>query len=103
MPLKAGKKTVVAAALAVYVVGGVLVAIPLSSTVMTEMFCMCDGDQDVECNDIRRKDYVFFTGVFNVYIEKAGKEIVLCEGGERTGTEHNLETQGYRMEFLHFR
>ncbi len=70
-----------------------LAGLVVNPSMQTLMDCPCElqqidnstQDGEVPCNSVTTTDYIFFTGVLNVYQEKEGQEIIMCENGERVG------------------
>ncbi len=90
-----------AAFFAMFVLAGILTAPTQSYRVMTEIYCSCDVNEgDVPCNDVTQIDYIFYTGLVNIYREHNMKEIVECRNGNRSGTHNRMESQQYGVEFL---
>ncbi len=78
-----------------FVIFGFLAGFAFNPTMQTLMGCPCElqqldnttQDGEIPCNSVSTTDYIFFTGIFNVYQEKEGQEIIMCEDGERVGEE----------------
>lgn len=91
----------------VFIIGGLVLGVFVSVGQQTAAGCLCvnvDTGEQLDknlCNTFDRKNYVFFTGVLNVYVEESGKVGVYCIGGEEQGTARQVEERsGYKVNSL---
>jgi len=59
---------------------------------ITGLGCPCEGiDGERECNDLSKSGPYFITGIFSVYQDCPGKEILICEDGVQVDTRADYD------------
>jgi len=81
---------------AIVILGFVLGLIKTSKgTACTLMGCPCEEDGERPCNGCWSRDPVFVLGIFNVFKECSGKEMITCENGASVSTRYDLSDCEY--------
>jgi hypothetical protein len=97
--MKKGYKIIliIAIIMAYGIINGLLIPETKMSTLMA---CSCTENFTGEfpCNSISSEKYYFsFLGFFNIYRAGAGKEMIICNNGEQTGTR--IDLNDYSIKF----
>lgn len=102
MELSIDRKQLILLALAVYLVAGFMAAMPRQTANRTQIECICPetGAEEVSCNRIESRDYVFYTWFLNMYLDRDGREFVKCEAGEPVGAVYRFEGRKIGFELF---
>lgn len=104
MELDINRRTALAVPL-VFLLGGLILG-QISSGISgkTEVYCPCDENtsyDEMSCNDVSKTDYLFRTGLLDIYSPQEGEEIIVCEDGEKVDERIEYpENPEYKLSIL---
>lgn len=59
-----------------------------------------DFTGDCECNSVKMYRGVFISGIFNVWLESSGREIIVCEEGKEVDSYDDYRERDFKFNFF---